>query len=623
MTSAPENASAPRGVGAAAPAGADFDRELRTLFIWVGTLAMFGFAAAAALQLLALGVYGLAGAVGLTVAAACLNLVRLRQGGSDLVAAQVCVGLLYTLLLVSNLSTGGFYDPNFSWFYTVPLLATLLVHLRAGVAWAGVVIATTLVFWQLAGLGIEVPQLIPEARRHGHALFNRLTGMSALVVLAAAFVASHRRTSRALVDRNREFRLEARCVRVLQQAATAANEADDFDAALRDCASRVIAATGWKVAMIWEPARDGSGEFVRRADFVGGDAEGLEELLAKSSAVRPRPGELALGRVIERAEPEWASRAELLADESPRAEAALRAGLGCALAIPVENRGEVLAVLEFWGSEEDEPDERLVGALRDVGRQVGRVAERLRLQETLRRSQKLESVGQLAAGIAHEINNPMAFVHANLGMLRTDLQTVSETAKTLSGGEALQTALLDCEQLISESLEGVDRVASIVRDVREFARDRQGPAEWADLEELIVSSLRIASTQRPDGIRVATSFAPGIRLLCRPSMVCQALLNLIVNAQHAMPDGGTLRISTQQLGDEAVVCIEDEGNGILPEHLERIFEPFFTTKPSGQGTGLGLYISHEILRAHDAEIGVDSTPGRGTRFTLRFPLRAE
>ncbi len=245
------------------------------------------------------------------------------------------------------------------------------------------------------------------------------------------------------------------------------------------------------------------------------------------------------------------------------------------------------------------------------------------LRDRLTLSGRLAAVGQLAAGIAHEINNPLAFVRANLGMLRENWSTLEVMVEKATEPAESAVALAEGEELIDESLEGVDRAVAIVRDVMGLAHAGRGRREAADLNALLDGVLRIAAPQLRQRGRIEKRYGAIPPLLCEPQELQQVFLNLVVNASQAIEPTGTIRITTQSEGDWAVVCVEDDGSGISAELLERIFDPFFTTKPVGEGTGLGLGIAFEIVRWHGGDITVESQPGRGSRFRVRLPIHAD
>jgi signal transduction histidine kinase len=244
------------------------------------------------------------------------------------------------------------------------------------------------------------------------------------------------------------------------------------------------------------------------------------------------------------------------------------------------------------------------------------------LRRRLVTSDRLAAVGQLAAGIAHEINNPLAFARANLSVLRTEW---AKLAAELRGVEVAPVSQLiaEGEELIEETLEGVDRAVAIVRDVKGFARAGDGAREPSDLHALLRNALRFATPQIGRGIEILEDLGSLPPVCCAPQEIEQVFLNLVVNAAQALGASGQLRITTRAQGSQASVTIEDDGAGIAPEVLDRIFDPFFTTKPAGEGTGLGLSISYEIVQRHGGDIDVESRIGEGTRFVVRLPLAAE
>jgi C4-dicarboxylate-specific signal transduction histidine kinase len=248
-----------------------------------------------------------------------------------------------------------------------------------------------------------------------------------------------------------------------------------------------------------------------------------------------------------------------------------------------------------------------------VARDLREVAS---LRSRLITSGRLAAVGQLAAGIAHEINNPIAYVHANLGTLRELLDGV---ASKLERQELERGALHEAEELIDESLEGVQRVAAIVRDVKNFSHAGGGPKAPVELPALLDAVLRVAAPQLRAG-RVERRY--GIALppvLGDAQELKQVFLNLVINASHAVRPGQAIRIHASASDGRVVVVVEDEGCGIAPELLGNVFDPFFTTKRVGEGTGLGLSIAYQIVRNHGGDMSVQSAPDRGTRVRVELP----
>jgi signal transduction histidine kinase len=177
------------------------------------------------------------------------------------------------------------------------------------------------------------------------------------------------------------------------------------------------------------------------------------------------------------------------------------------------------------------------------------------------------------------------------------------------------------QALIEESLEGVERVAGIVRDMRDFSRGADGERGPCDLNAVVEGSVRMASTSRHGGTRVEERYGEIPPVPGAEGQLRQVALNLIVNALQAVEPGGRVVVTTFAEHAHVVLRVEDDGCGIREEHLERLFDPFFTTKPAGEGTGLGLYVSYEIVRSHGGEIRVHAEPGRGASFEVRLPLR--
>ena len=242
------------------------------------------------------------------------------------------------------------------------------------------------------------------------------------------------------------------------------------------------------------------------------------------------------------------------------------------------------------------------------------------LRSRLIMSARLAAVGELAAGIAHEINNPIAFVRSNLSQLASHWKTVKSELADAGRAEAQRELLAEGEELIEESVEGVDRAAEIVRGVKGFSHAGQQVREPTDLNQLLEDVLRMAAAQLRGRATVERYYVELPAVHCVPQELKQVFLNLIVNAGQAIGDGGTIRIATEARGGFVTVRVEDDGCGIAPENLERIFDPFFTTKRVGEGTGLGLGIAYHIVRSHGGEIRVESEVGRGSRFRVRFPI---
>jgi signal transduction histidine kinase len=255
-------------------------------------------------------------------------------------------------------------------------------------------------------------------------------------------------------------------------------------------------------------------------------------------------------------------------------------------------------------------------------------------QRQLLQSEKLAAIGQLAAGVAHEINNPIGYVFSNIGALAgyvNDLlrlirayetaQHVTPELEHLRREIDIDFLAEDILSLIAESQDGIDRVQQIVHSLKDFSRaDDDGEFIAADLRQCIESTLNVVNNEIKYKAEVRKEFAELPLVPCRPSQISQVVMNLLVNAAQAIGQRGNIVVRTALHENGVLIEVSDDGSGIAPEHLDRIFEPFFTTKPVGQGTGLGLSLSYGIVRDHGGWIKVASELGRGARFCVWLPL---
>lgn len=265
------------------------------------------------------------------------------------------------------------------------------------------------------------------------------------------------------------------------------------------------------------------------------------------------------------------------------------------------------------------------------------------VREQVIQSEKLASIGQLAAGVAHEINNPIGYVNSNLNTLQqyasrllSAIQTyavalarVGDEATTAEVEEVrkrldLDYLVVDVPELLSESREGIDRVCKIVRDLKNFSRKEQDE-EWveADIHKGLESTLNIVWNELKYKADVVRNFGDLPMIECLPSALSQVFMNILLNAGHAIKDHGVITVSTGRQDDKVWIAIGDDGEGIEPDVLPRIFDPFFTTKPIGTGTGLGLAISYGIVKKHGGNIEVTSVPGQGALFRIELPIKQQ
>ncbi|MFT5366535.1 MAG: PAS domain S-box-containing protein [Candidatus Latescibacterota bacterium] len=261
-------------------------------------------------------------------------------------------------------------------------------------------------------------------------------------------------------------------------------------------------------------------------------------------------------------------------------------------------------------------------------------------------SEKMAGLGQMAAGVAHEINNPMGFMMSNLGTMQSYVETfkkvfesydrmakVIETRDSLAiqtnlkeveellDQEDLDFILDDVDQLLTGTLEGGTRVKEIVLGLRNFARLDEAEVKEADINEGLESTLKMIRHDVEQKGTVHKHFGDLPLMMCHPGQLNQVFMNLLTNAAQSIEKKGDITIVTEVVDDHIVVRISDTGQGIPPENIKRLFEPFFTTKAVGSGTGLGLAIAHGIVDNHHGTIEVDSEVGVGTTFAIRLPLK--
>jgi len=266
-------------------------------------------------------------------------------------------------------------------------------------------------------------------------------------------------------------------------------------------------------------------------------------------------------------------------------------------------------------------------------------AELERLQAQIIQSEKMASLGQLAAGVAHELNNPAGYLYGNMELLAESARglgrllalydavplpdDVAAKVRALKEETDYADALADLGSIVADCREGAERIRDVVQNLRTFSRLDEAEFKKVDLHESIESTLRLlARYYTAENVRLVRDYGDLPLVDCYAGQLNQVWLNLLVNAAYAVRRGGEVRIKTRREGDAAVVAVGDTGDGIAPEHLPRIFDPFFTTKPVGEGTGLGLSVTYGIVERHQGRIAVASCPGDGTTFTVTLPVDA-
>jgi len=274
----------------------------------------------------------------------------------------------------------------------------------------------------------------------------------------------------------------------------------------------------------------------------------------------------------------------------------------------------------------------------DLARQQ---AELQRLQAQIVQSEKMASLGLMAAGVAHEINNPAGFIYSNIDLLRkhiADLERflriydqlalpadiasqINEIKKEIDYDNLVN----DLDSILADCSLGAERIRDVIKNLRLFSRLDEAEIKRVDLNEGIEATLRLLSIYYKAGnITLVRDYGELPPINCYAAQLNQVWMNLLVNAAQAIgKNHGEVKIKTRCDGATVTIAVSDTGEGILPEHVKRIFDPFFTTKPIGEGTGLGLSISHSIVEQHSGTIRVESKSGSGTTFTITLPVDAE
>ena len=271
------------------------------------------------------------------------------------------------------------------------------------------------------------------------------------------------------------------------------------------------------------------------------------------------------------------------------------------------------------------------------------VAELEEAQDKLIQSEKMASIGQLAAGIAHEINNPIGFSLSNLNTLTDYLESIlsldklvmkaipnmdeegfSSQYQALRSEQDIDFIYEDIESLLADSVKGLNRVSAIVANLKKVSHSGDLEKDSCDVNELIDEALKVVWSELKYTMKVHKDFGTLSNLLCHGGELTQVLMNLFLNASYACEENGELDIRTYQTtinkDQWIIIKVQDNGKGMAPAVVKKIFDPFFTTKPVGVGTGLGLSVSFGIIDKHGGTIKVHSEEGKGTTFTILLPL---
>jgi signal transduction histidine kinase/CheY-like chemotaxis protein len=406
-------------------------------------------------------------------------------------------------------------------------------------------------------------------------------------------------------------------ITLMRDVTVAANEASDIHAALQVAVDRICAYTQWPVGHAYLQTMDGTGEWVPTGIWHVDEPSRFAAFQQATQCFRPVPGVDLIGRVVVHAKPEWSD--DITTDPTfGRARAAKEAGLRAGVACPLLMGKEVVGVLEFFATEARAPEASLLDILAQLGTQLGRIVERQRAldqmrrqQETLAQSEKLAAMGSLLASVAHELNNPLSIVVVEADLLREDIESgpLAEHASKITQAAA--------------------RCARIVHNFLTLARQHPPERVSVHLNSIVEEALELlAYPLQVDSIDIDLQLAKDLpALLADPHQLHQVMVNLITNAHQAlreMPPPRRLTLTTRADSTRRRVLLDvaDTGPGIPPELLARTFEPFFTTKPPGVGTGLGLSLCRGIIEEHGGSIRVQSQQGRGAVFRIELPVEA-
>jgi signal transduction histidine kinase len=420
-------------------------------------------------------------------------------------------------------------------------------------------------------------------------------------------------------------------------------EADSLDQA----ASRILAIVGeqldWDLGTFWR--LDRGAQRLRCSALWLAPGRECAEFAEGTRKATFGSGEGPPGRVWTTRRAEWID--DLASEQScPRRPAPGGDGPKSGLAAPILARGECLGVLELYSRESRPPDEQLLEMMTNLGSQVGQFIERQQMHARVVQSEKLASLGLLSAGLAHEINNPLAYIGNNLAVLERDIRALlglvaayerssdllaSHRPELLAEIEGLSDECdfpylrENLDKLLASTRQGVTRLGEIVRNLRGFARLDRPETDQLDLRDALNSAMEmIRGRLARRHIAVEQDHDDLPLISASPVQINQVFLNLLVNAMQAIEathrEDGRIAIRFRASGNEVEVEISDNGCGIPSEVLPKVFDPFFTTKSVGDGTGLGLSITHGIVQDHGGRLEVESTPGEGTSFHIFLPV---
>jgi len=466
-----------------------------------------------------------------------------------------------------------------------------------------------------------------------------------------------------------ELQKQAEAIRLLQSVTFAANMTTGINDILKKTLTQICLHTGWEIGHVYLPDETKTNELISTDFWHLKNPALFAEFKNATEKVKAERSMDLPGRVFITGEPVWVSDLSKEANFS-RGKEAQQCGLKTSVCFPVLIKMESAAVLEFFTTDTVNADDSMMGVLVDVGIQLGRVIERERNQEMLEKgqeelqrimmklrenqmqliqSEKLAGIGQLAAGVAHEINNPIGFITSNLNTmgeyvalfkkllslhaevvnslrqengLKGKAEEMVRQYEELAKKEDLPYVLKDVDHLLQESSSGSTRVKEIVNNLKSFARLDESTLKEANINDGIEATLKLVWNELKYKCQVHKKLGDLPSINCYPGQLNQVFMNLLVNAGQSIKEKGEITIETSATEKEIIIKISDTGSGISSENLSKLFTPFFTTKPVGVGTGLGLSISYGIIQKHRGRIEVESKVGVGTTFTIILPRDA-
>ena len=420
-------------------------------------------------------------------------------------------------------------------------------------------------------------------------------------------------------------------------------ESDSPSQAATKILETICVSLDWDLGVFWRV--DPHAQRLRCATLWRRPGLDLTGFMATTRKLAVERGTRLPGLVWSNAMPQWipdiTHEPDVLRNSAADAE-----GLHAAFAVPILLRGDCLGVLEFFSHEVRPIDRATLDMMANLGSQIGQFIERHQMRARVVQSEKLASLGMLSAGVAHEINNPLAYIANNLAVLERDVRFLLDIQCLYEQGHAdLEAARPDLARqvaclvdefdltyikenlgkLIKSTRQGVKRVADIVQNLRGFARLDHAAVDQANVHEAIRTALEmIRGRLDRRGILIEEVFGEVPSVAGSPAQLNQVFLNLLVNAIQAIEtthrSDGRITITTSAEDGEVVIEVADNGCGIPVEALPQIFDPFFTTKGVGDGTGLGLSITHGMVQDHGGRLEVESDPGQGTRFRVFLPV---